>query len=172
MDTSDSAAPPDLAPPSYRVLESVAEQAQAIDALLALARVSVRVFDTDLSQSGWATALRANLVGDFLRRSRNARLQMIVHDTRHLESACPRLLALLRRYSAAITIYRTGPAARTAADPLLIVDDRHFLHRFHHEQPRSALAIEQPALVRPLLQRFEEIWMTGEPGLAGDVLGL
>ena len=50
-------------------------------------------------------------------------------------------------------------------DPLVIVDGRHFLHRFHVEQPRAALAIEEPQLARPLVKRFEEIWATGEPGL-------
>ena len=70
------------------------------------------------------------------------------------------------------TIYRTGPEARSAMDPLLIVDSRHFLHRFHIDQPRAALAIEQPALARPLVMRFEQIWTTGEPGLSATVLGL
>ncbi|HZP89180.1 MAG TPA: hypothetical protein VFB54_20405 [Burkholderiales bacterium] len=172
MATSSSATAPDGAPSSYRILESFGEQADAIDALLGRAQVSVRVFDTDLAQARWSSAARAQAVGDFLRRSRDARLQIIVHDTRHLESACARLVALLRRYSAAITIYRTGHEARNAADPLLIVDERHFLHRFHADQPRAALAIDEPALAKPLVQRFDEIWMTGEPGLAGDVLGL
>src|SRR5581483_4747850 len=106
MATSSSATAPDGAPSSYRILESFGEQADAIDALLGRAQVSVRVFDTDLAQARWSSAARAQAVGDFLRRSRDARLQIIVHDTRHLESACARLVALLRRYSAAITIYR------------------------------------------------------------------
>ena len=57
-------------------------------------------------------------------------------------------------------------------DPLVIVDGRHFLHRFHVDQPRAALAIDDPAAARPLVTRFEEIWATGEPGLSGTVLGL
>ena len=108
----------------------------------------------------------------FLRRNRKARVEMIVHETRWMETYCPRLLALLRLHSHAVTLYRTGSEARNAMDPLLIADARHFVHRFHIDQPRAALAIEQPQLARPLVMRFEQIWATGEPGLSATVLGL
>jgi len=158
--------------PRDETLESVAAQAAAIDELIELARQRIRVFDIDLAQGGWNTASRAERLGAFLRRSRQARLDIIVHDTRFLESACPRLLALVRQYSHAVTVCRSGSEARAAMDPLLIVDDRHYLHRFHVERPRAALGIEQAQAAKPLVTRFEEIWATGEPGLSATVLGL
>jgi hypothetical protein len=103
---------------------------------------------------------------------RGRRLDIIVHDTRYLESACPHMLALLRNYSHALAIYQTGPEGKVATDPLLIVDGRHYLHRFHFEQPRAALGIDQPEHTQPLASRFEEIWATGQEGLSGTVLGL
>ena len=69
-------------------------------------------------------------------------------------------------------VWRTGVDARSAMDPLVIVDGRHFLHRYHVDQPRATLAIDMPAAAKPLVARFEEIWATGEPGLGGSVLGL
>jgi len=97
---------------------------------------------------------------------------VIVHDTRFIEANAPRFIGLLRQYGHAMTVYRTGAAARAAMDPLLIVDARHHLHRFHIDQPRASVAIEEPQATKPLVTRFEEIWATGEPGLAGTVLGL
>ena len=82
------------------------------------------------------------------------------------------MLNLLRTYSHAMTIYRTGTEARLATDPLLIVDDQHYLHRFHFAQPRSTMGIAQPEQTQPLASRFEEIWATGEPGINATVLGL
>jgi hypothetical protein len=79
---------------------------------------------------------------------------------------------LLRRFGHSITLYRTGAEARAAMDPLVLVDGRHFLHRFHADQPRAALGIEQPVAAKPLVNRFEEIWATGEPGLSATTLGL
>jgi hypothetical protein len=170
MDTSTSA-PDDAAGGREWRVATVREQAQAIDMLLALATQTVRVFDIDLAQGGWDTAQRADALARFL-RTRNAALQVIVHDTRWIEAHGARLTQLLRQFGHAVTLYRTGAEARHAMDPLLLVDDRHFLHRFHIDQPRASVAVDMPSLARPLVARFEEIWATGEPGLAGTVLGL
>jgi len=61
---------------------------------------------------------------------------------------------------------------QTVDDVVIIADGRHFLHRFHVDQPRATLAVDHPQLARPLVMRFEQIWATGEPGLGASVLGL
>lgn len=160
------------AAPAERTLSSIAEQVEAIDAIIERARARLRVFDVDGAQWGWQGAERTERLAAFLRRGRGARIDMIVHETRWLEQTCPRFLALLKTWGHAMTVYRTGPEARNAMDPLLIADDRHFLHRFHVDGARAALAFDAPAAARPLVARFDEIWATGEPGLAGTVLGL
>jgi hypothetical protein len=172
MDSSTSPETAASPVPREARLDSVSAQTAAIDELIGLAQHKLQVFDTDLSQTGWDTAKRADNLSTFLRRTPAARFELILHDTRWMESSCPRLLNLLRRYSSAITVYRTGREARVAMDPLVIVDGRHFLHRFHVDQPRASLVIDNSPLARPLVSRFEEIWATGEPGLAGTVLGL
>ena len=168
-------APPDGAPapqPRQETLLTVSEQVAALDEIAALAQHSIRVFDSDMSEMGWNRAERVELLSAFLRRSRSSKVEIILHETRWLESSCPRLIALLRSYGDRMTIYTTGPEARSASDPLVLVDGRHFLHRFHIEQPRATLAIESPHLAGPLINRFEEIWATGEAGLTGTVLGI
>ena len=167
--------PPDGTPapqPRQESLATVSAQVAALDEIVGLAQHSIRVFDYDLSGMGWNAPARADRLSAFLRRSRTSKVEIIVHETRWLESSCPRLLALLKSFGDRMTIYRTGPEARGASDPLVLVDGRHFLHRFHIEQPRAALAIESPQLAGPLVNRFEEIWATGEPGLTGTVLGI
>jgi len=152
-------------------LDSVASQTAAIDTLVGFARARISVFDIDLSEGGWSTEKRTGALAAFLRIP-NARLEIIVHDTRWIETSAPRLASLLRTYGHAMTVYRTGEGARTAMNPLLIVDQRHFLHRYHIDQPRATLAIAMPQATSPLATRFDEIWATGEPGLTGTVLGL
>jgi len=172
MDSSTSPEQPTGPQPQETRLDTVAAQSTAIDQLIGLAVHKLQVFDIDLSECGWNSAARAEALAAFFRRNPAARLELIVHDTRWLESSCPRLMTLLQRYAYAITVYRTGSEARIAMDPLLIADGRHFLHRFHIDQPRAAFAIEQPQEAKPLVARFEEIWATGEPGVNGTVLGL
>ncbi len=154
------------------MLSGVSQQAAAIDELIPLARHRIRVFDQDLAQTGWNSAVRAAQLAAFLRAVRGRRLDIIVHDTRYLERACPRMVSLLRTYSYAMSILKTGEEAKVATDPLLIVDTMHYLHRFHFDQPRATLGVMQPEQTQPLVNRFEEIWATGEPGISGTVLGL
>ena len=158
--------------PREEQLDSVAQHVQAIDTLIELARERICVFDVNLSQGGWNSVARADAIARFLRTTPHARLDIIVHDTAWIASACARLMMLLRRYGHAITIYKTGAGAQSAMDPLVIVDGRHFLHRYHIDQPRATLAIGMPVAARPLVTRFDEIWATGEPGLTPTVLGL
>ena len=169
MDPSTSDNRPE---PREQMLDTVASLASAIDELVEVAQQRLQVVDIDLSQGGWQSAARAPALTAFLRRGRHARLDSIVHDARFIETSCARLLILLRQYAHAVTIYRTSGEARKAMDPLVIADGRHFLHRFHIEQPRATLAIEHPQLARPLVMRFDQIWATGEPGLSASVLGL
>jgi hypothetical protein len=158
--------------PRTETLETLAAQTAAIDELIGLARRSIKVFDGDLSDTGWNGVQRNERLAAFLRGSRYARLDIIVHDTRYIETHCARLRALQRLFADSVNIYRTGSGARAAMDPLVIVDGRHFLHRFHVDQPRAALGIAQPHAARPLIQRFDEIWAGGEPGVTATVLGL
>jgi hypothetical protein len=176
MDSSTSLrkpvdAPSDEVTPREERLETVAQQIAAIDALIALARERICVFDVDLSQSGWNVPKRADALSNFL-RVRYSRLDIIVHETTWIERFCPRLINLMRRYGHAMTIYKTGGGARGAMDPLVIVDAAHFLHRYHIQQPRATLSIGKPQAAGPLVTRFDEIWATGEPGLTATVLGL
>lgn len=170
MATSISTDPP--IEPRVVALTTVAEQTAAVDELIAMARHHIRIFDQDLSQTGWSSAARVERLAAFLREVRGRRLDIIVHDTRYLEGACPRMLKLLQGYGHAMSILRTGDDARVATDPLVIVDGMHYLHRFHFELPRATLGIAQPEQTQPLANRFDEIWATGEPGITGTVLGL
>lgn len=175
MATSSSTTTTDAPPavtPRLETLETLAAQVAALDELIGLARRSIRVFDVDLSAMGWNAVPRNEALARFLRGSRHARLDIVVHDTRYLESRCARLTRLQRTFGEAVTIRRTGPEARAAMDPLAIVDDAHFLHRFHVDRPRATLGIAQEQETQQLLERFTEIWEGSESGITGTTLGL
>lgn len=158
--------------PRHQKLDTVAAQVAAIDELIGIADRSIRVFDIDLSGMGWNESAREEMIVAFLRASRNPRLDIVVHDMGWIERSCPRLTRLLRYYGHLVTIRRTGDDAKHAMDPLVLVDDQHYLHRLHGAQPRAVLGIAQPDEIRPLVERFEAIWSSAEPGLSATVLGL
>jgi hypothetical protein len=167
----ESGSPPEI-PTRHEKLDTVSAQIEAIDELIGLARHSIRVFDVDLSWMGWNEPARADKLVAFLRASHNARLDIVVHDTGWIERSCPRLTRLLKQYGHLITICRTGEDAKHAMDPLMIVDDQHYLHRLHVAQPRAVLGVAEPDSAKPLVERFEAIWSSAEPGLSATVLGL
>ena len=169
--TDSTLAPPPGLPREER-LDTIAAIVRAHDEVVALARRHIKVFDIDLSWGGWNAATRCAALSSFLRSVPGARFEVIVHDTHWIESSGARLTALLARYAHAMKIYRTGAGARAAMDPLLIVDDLHFVHRGHVDRIGGTLSIGSPERAKPLVERFDEIWETGEPGVTGSVLGL
>jgi hypothetical protein len=171
MDSSPPTTPDSDAPARRERLHTVSAQLAAVDELIGLARRTIQVFDIDLSQMGWTRAARAEALAAFLRGSQHARLDVIVHDTRYLEGECARLIALQQRFGDKVNFCKTGREASGARDPLVIVDARHFLHRFDFEQPRATLGVDDPRGVAPLVHRFDEIWSTRESSLPGTLLG-
>ena len=87
-------------------LDTLAAQVDAIDTLIDLATTRLLVFDRDLSEGGWNGAARADRLAAFLRRSRNARLSIIVHESRYSKRrardspTCSRCTATRCRYGA------------------------------------------------------------------------
>ena len=170
--TSPDVPEPTLPVAREEALTTIAAQVAAIDSLIDLAQRTVDVFDVDLSGMGWNAAARAEKIVAFLRASSNARLRIVVHDTGWIERSCPRLTNLLKYHGNMISMLRTGDDAKQAMDPLVIVDDAHFLHRFHVSSPRAALSIGNPLSAGPLVERFGAIWASAEPGLTATTLGL
>ncbi|MBC7781787.1 MAG: hypothetical protein H7125_16960 [Proteobacteria bacterium] len=139
--------------------------------LLSRARRDISLFDTALS-TAFDRPHRLDLLRTFLAADHVNRLRIVLHDAQSIGRDCPRLCALMRRYSEAVSVHQTTQAARSAADPLIVVDATHVLRRVHYTHPRSVLITDDAAATRPLLERFEQIHEASEPALSPTVLGL
>ena len=157
---------------SYRIVSSLAESLEAIDAVVASAQRTLRIFDVTLSNRGFNTPARAERLRAFLVAGRAHRLMIALHDTALLERENPRLLTLLRQFPMSIEIHRTVGEARNAQDPFVVADDHSVWHQVHFEQPRAVVAIDSPADALPIAQRFDEIWELSEPAVSATTLGL
>jgi hypothetical protein len=143
----------------------------ALDDVLGRAQKTVRIFENALG-AGYNSTRRAELLRSFLLANRRNRLQVVVHDAQSLDRNCPRLLNLLRVHAHAISIHETHQAARTVYDPFAIVDERHYVHRFHFEEMRGLLAVDDPLGTHPFIERFAEIWEASSPAVSATTLGL
>jgi len=144
----------------------------AVDRLLALATRSLLVFDRDLSRLAFERPQRMAELARLLRSAAQARAEFIVQDAGPLQRTQPRLLTLLAREALRLSVIEAPPHLAGLAESLLIVDGRHALVRFHHQQPRARLIIDSPQDCARWLQRFAEIRGEGGTPLSATTLGL
>lgn len=169
MTTPDRAGP---GAPLQRRIDGALEYTSAIDEVIGLAKRRLRVFDYDLSEGGYNRPQRFELLRDFLLASRANRLQFVLHETSHVTRHCPRLLLLLEQFSHAIQINQTTQDAKSIYDPFVVADAEHYVHRFHYQNPRAALALDDVAGGRLLNQRFDELLGASAHGVFASTLGL
>ncbi|CAG0985765.1 hypothetical protein BURK2_02100 [Burkholderiales bacterium] len=158
--------------PQRLPLEGRAAHCEAIDTLLGWAERSIGVFDHNLGDTGWNTPRRVEILTQFFQRSRLARLEVFLRDASRFHASLPRLAALLRTRAHAFCVYQVGDEALGLYDPFMVVDQRHYWHRFHFEHARGEIGVLLPDPASDLDKRLAEIREVSGPALPVTVLGL
>lgn len=148
-----------------------AEFEAALDRIFGRATRSIRIFDQTLG-TGYNSPQRFETLRSFILASRRNRLQIVVHNPQPMDRNCPRLLSLLRSYGHAISIHETHANAKSVYDPFAVVDDDCFVHRFHFEEMRGLMGLNDPIGTHTLAERFAEIWEASSPAVSATTLGL
>lgn len=145
---------------------------QALDTVITAATQEIRVFDRNLTRIQLDQKDRAEAIGRFLAGDHYRRLRIIVHDPEHCERYCPRLLAMLRRFSQAVEFRQSPNELRHLSECLLLADRAQAAVRFHIDHPRGKIILDAPEEVHPWWQRFEELWGLSTPCLSATRSGL
>lgn len=156
----------------YQIIEGNSDALTAIDAVIAQAGHRLWLFDHALKDRGYNAPARYEALRTFLLGDRSRELRVVLHETDTVARDCPRLMMLLKQFSTNIKIQRTIGVAREASDAFLIADDAHFWRKLHYQHPRSVLTLHSAADTKPLIDRFEEIWESSEPGVSAETTGL
>ncbi len=154
-----------------RPLSSESDHQLALDEVLLRARRHVFIFDRSLD-TRWDSPQRVACLRRLCLGSPTHLLRIALHDPESMVRNTPRLRTLLAQCAHVMAVHKTRDEARRAEDPLVIVDGRHFVHRFHADLPRGLLAIDDPESAQSRIQRFDQIWAASDPGLSGTTLGL
>jgi len=157
---------------TYTLLASEADYRRACDTILARAERQILIFDRDLvalrlEENARLEALAGFLQGDSLRR-----IRMVLHEPVPLQRSMPRLMRFIARFLHAIDVRQSPDNLRQLADTHMLADEDHGVRRFHVDQPRSALVLDDPAYIHPWRQRFEELWELSHPCLRINTTGL
>jgi len=155
----------------YRRFESLREYDAIIDDLIPQTQSIIRVFDRSLSRV-WNASRRYEALRQFLLASRLNRLLIVVHDAEPIERECPRVVDLVRQFSAAVRIHETLNLAREVYDPFVVFDANHYLHRFHYRFLRAAQGTNDLVGTQQLLDRYAEIWDASALAVSAGASGL
>jgi hypothetical protein len=144
----------------------------AIERLLEQPGRELRVFDPDGAALRLNDAPRIERLTGFLLASRTRRIHLVVHNTDHLTRQCPRMLALLRRFSHAIQVNQTHEEIRDVQDSFLLLDSVHYVRRPVAQLFRGAMGLGDENEGQALRGRFGEIWASSFPAVSGTTVGL
>jgi hypothetical protein len=155
----------------YRRFEGMREYEELIDSLIAQTQRAIRVFDRSLSRA-WNTPQRYEALRQFLLMNRVNRLFIVVHDAEPIERECPRVVDLVRQFSAAVRIHQTLSPAKHVYDPFVVFDSTHYVHRFHYRYLRAAHGSHDLVGAQQLLDRYAEIWEASAHAVSAGTSGL
>ena len=155
----------------YRRFEGMREYEAVIDRLIPQTLRAIRVFDNILPRA-WNSPERYEALRQLLLANRVNRLLIVVHDAGPIALECPRMLELVRHFSAAVKIHETLSPAKAIYDPFVVFDANHYVHRFHHRYLRAAQGTNDLDGTQQLLDRFAEIWAASALAVNAESSGL
>ncbi len=158
--------------PEQLTFSSMADYAAAIDQLCRMAEHNLYLFEKDFDRLEFNSEGRFNTLRSFLLSSPIHTLHVLVHDTSYLSTKCPRMMNLLHQFSGNMFIYQTPKNLQHIAAPFSVADDKHLVRRFHFDDARGVLDIQDSANAHVFKARFMEMWASSHPAATSTRLGL
>ena len=158
--------------PQHSHLDGIADYSAALDTLCKRAQHTLYLFEKDYDGLGFNSELRYETLRHFLLASPTNYLYILAHDPYYLSTLCPRMTMLLRQFDSRMFIHRIAKNLQQATAPFCVADNAHYVRRFHFDDPRGLLAINDPSNARTLQSLFLEMWVNSHPALSTTRLGL
>ncbi len=153
-------------------LNGTPDYIEALDTICGLATRSLCIFEQDFDGLGFNSEKRYDLLYHFLLSNPYNRLYLLAHSMNYLSRDCPRIGMLLRNFSHNMQVFRTPQHMMNVSEPFAVADEKHFVRRFHFDDTRGILALNDPQGARALHSQFNEMWAASRPGLSGTTTGL
>jgi len=145
---------------------------EALDTICRLAKRELCIFEQDFDGLGFNSERRYDMLRSFLLSNPYNRLYLLAHNMNYLSRDCPRVKILLEQFSHNMQVFRTPDHMMNISEPFAVADDIHFVRRFHFDDTRGILAVNDPQGARVLHSQFKEMWTASRPGLSGTTTGL
>lgn len=155
-----------------KILQGEGLYVQAINLVLAKAQRRILIFDQDLRHGDFVSAVRYEILRNFLSTNVASELHIILHDANYFLQKCPRLNNLLRFYPHKMTVYITDDSVKNFKSCFIVVDETHHIKRIHIDQARFKFAIAENIQNEILRQQFLELQTAAHETVSSTTLGL
>lgn len=155
-----------------KTLLGTADYIGALDTICSNTLNNLYIFDKDFINCGFNSSTRFELLNKFLLANPKNQLMLLAHDTLPLSQYCPRLMTLLQTFGHNMFIYQTPQNLQHLSEPFAVADQSHYTRRFHFDDPRGILALNDREGAALLQSRFMEMWSPSHPNIATNTFSL
>lgn len=155
-----------------RRFDTYREYSNAVSQMLEGAHGELCVFDPDLARTGLESSPNVALVERLLMSSRSVRLHVVLHDSTHLETRCPRLMRLLSQFSHSSEVRRSPDDLRNLTECYVLTGDDSGVVRFHRDWPRGKWFVANRDEAGIWRSRFMQLWDCSTAAASATRLGL
>ncbi len=152
--------------------DGVADYISALDSVCDSAQRTLNIFEKNYDGIGFNSTKRFESLRRFLLSNSMNRLNILAHDPQHLIRFCPRMMMLLTQFSHSMLIYQTPKSLQHITEPFAVADDKTYVRRYHFDDTRGLLGINDPEEARRLNSGFQEMWASSHPCASPTKLGL
>jgi hypothetical protein len=148
------------------------EYAAALDKLLQTAQRSIRIYDWDLSDGGYALPERIQLLKDFCKQGPVRQARILLADSEWLTRYAGQLMQLLKVWGHVLEIRVRENEPPPAQDCFVLVDDYGALKRFDKDHTKGVMTLHSRSDVVDLGLRFDSEWERAPGLVSAHTLGL
>lgn len=152
--------------------ETPPDYVNALNTLLAQANRLVRIYDWDLSDGGYETPARIQLMSDFCKAGLGRRVRILLADDSYLKRDAGQVMNLIKTWSHVLQVRVRDTDPPPATDSFVLVDERGALKRFEKDNARGVMYLDSRGDVVDLGLRFDAEWDRASKRVSAHTLGL
>jgi hypothetical protein len=152
--------------------ETPPDYVNALNTLLSGANRLIRIYDWDLSDGGFETPARIELLNEFCKQGLGREVKILLADDKYLRRDAGQMMRLLSVWGHVLKVRVRDSEPPPAGDCFVLVDDKGVLKRPDKDQAKGLMRPDARGDVAELAVRFDGEWGRAAGRVSAHTLGL
>lgn len=152
--------------------ETPPDYVNALNTLLSSATRFIRIYDWDLSDGGYETPARIDLLNEFCKQGQGREMRILLADDSYLKHQGGQLMRQLSTWGHVLHVRVRDSEPPPAKDCFVLADDYGVLKRFDKSQTKGVMRLDSRSDVVDLGLRFDSEWGRAGGRVSAHTLGL